>query len=129
VAGFGRRVHAARPIISGTFSVGPEALKVGVPSRGHDHLLGARQVRPDAVREPDGGGAALRLRAVRRWCARLPRERVRQGGDAGVRALHHEALQVEARRRLRPQLHQSPDSRCLTHLRACSSTSSPFRNE
>jgi hypothetical protein len=57
--------------ISGTFSVGPEALKVGVPRscRGHGHLLGARQVRPGAVREPHGGGGALRLRAVRHWCA------------------------------------------------------------
>jgi hypothetical protein len=84
----------------------------GDPRGQHDalgpgHLPGARQVRPSSVREPVGG-ATLRLRAVRWRRARLPRERVRQGGDAGDRAPHRDALQVEARRRLRPQLLQVP---------------------
>jgi hypothetical protein len=43
---------------------------------------------------------------VRRRRAHLPRERVRQGGDAGGRAPHRDTLHVEARRRLRRQLLQ-----------------------
>jgi hypothetical protein len=55
---------------------------------------------------PDPGRFDSGHLPVRRRRAHLPRERVRQGGDAGGRAPHRDTLHVEARRRLRRQLLQ-----------------------